>query len=72
MQAQMAKDNYGTDSDLIREALHKKQDREQEIEFIRAKLILAEERLKKEGYSERSVADVMQDVLSRKGIDTKL
>lgn len=68
----MAKDNYGTDSDLTREALHKKQDREQEIEFIRAKLILAEERLKKEGYSERSVADVMQYVLSRKGIDTKL
>lgn len=72
MQAQMAKDNYGTDSDLIREVLHKKQDREQEIEFIRAKLIFVEERLKKEGYSERSVADVMQDVLNRKGIDTKL
>lgn len=68
----MAKDNYGTDSGLIREALHKKQDREQEIEFIRAKLIFVEERLKKEGYSERSVADVMQDVLNRKGIDTKL
>ena len=72
IQTQMATGNYGTDSELIREALREKQDREQEVEYIRAKLILAEQRLEKEGYSERSVKDIMQDVLKRKGIDAEI
>lgn len=69
IQAQMATGNYGTDSELIREALREKQDRQQEIEYIKAKLILAEKRLENEGYSERSITDIMKDVLKRKGID---
>lgn len=72
IQTQMATGNYGTDSELIREALREKQDREQEVEYIRAKLILAEQRLEKEGYSERSVKDIMKDVLKRKGIDAEI
>ena len=72
IQTQMTTGNYGTDSELIREALREKQDREQEVEYIRAKLILAEQRLEKEGYSERSVKDIMQDVLKRKGIDAEI
>lgn len=72
IQTQMATGNYGTDSELIREALREKQEREQEVEFIRAKLILAEKRLEEEGYSERSARDIMRDVLKRKNIDAKL
>ena len=72
IQAQMAAGNYGTDSELIREALREKQEREQEVEYIRAKLILAEKRLEEEGYSERSAKDIIRDVLKRKNIDAKL
>lgn len=43
IQAQMAKGNYGTDSELIREALREKQMRMAEIEAIRTKLIEAEQ-----------------------------
>ena len=43
IQAQMATGHYGTDSELIREALREKQMRTAEIESIRAKLIKAEE-----------------------------
>lgn len=68
----MVTGNYGTDSELIREALREKQDRQQEVEYIRAKLIIAEERLEKEGYSERSVTEIMGSVLKRQGIDAKL
>jgi antitoxin ParD1/3/4 len=43
IQSQMANGNYGTDSELIREALREKQMRMAEIEAIRAKLIEAEQ-----------------------------
>lgn len=43
IQSQMATGNYGTDSELIREALREKQARTAEIEAIRAALIEGEE-----------------------------
>ena len=39
----MAKGHYGTDSELIREALREKQMRTAEIEIIRTKLLAGEE-----------------------------
>lgn len=42
IQSQMDTGNYGTDSELIREALREKQMRMSEIEIIRAKLIEGE------------------------------
>jgi len=43
IQAQMDTGNYGTDSELIREALREKQNRTAEIEYIRTKLIASEQ-----------------------------
>lgn len=43
IQSQMATGNYGTDSELIREALREKQARSAEVEAIRAALIESEE-----------------------------
>ena len=43
IQSQMKAGNYGTDSELIREALREKQMRMAEIEVIRAKLIAGEQ-----------------------------
>ncbi|PCK01485.1 MAG: type II toxin-antitoxin system ParD family antitoxin, partial [Alteromonadaceae bacterium] len=43
IKSQMAAGNYGTDSELIREALREKQMRMAEIELIRAKLMAAEQ-----------------------------
>lgn len=51
IQSQMATGNYGTDSELIREALREKQMRMAEIDIIRAKLIEAEASIEKHGYS---------------------
>ena len=42
MQSQLASGHYGTDSELIREALREKQARLAETEHIRGKLIAAE------------------------------
>tara|TARA_R110002110_G_scaffold414951_1_gene646719 strand:- start:6015 stop:6272 length:258 start_codon:yes stop_codon:yes gene_type:complete len=42
IQSQMKTGNYGTDSELIREALREKQNRDTEVEYIQSKLIAAE------------------------------
>lgn len=62
IQSQMATGNYGTDSELIREALREKQNRTAEIEAIRAALIEGEE----SGISRRSPDEIMKAVVERK------
>jgi len=56
IQSQMASGKYGTDSELIREALREKQMRMDEIEYIRAKLIRAEEG----GFSKRTADEILK------------
>jgi len=62
IQAQMATGNYGTDSELIREALREKQNRIDEIESIRAALIEGEE----SGISDKTPEQIMKAVIERK------
>lgn len=56
IKSQMANGNYGTDSELIREALREKQNRVEEIEYIRAKLIASE----KSGFTRLSRAEILE------------
>lgn len=75
IQAQIAKGYYANDSEIIRELIRKRQFREAEInniEAIRAALIEAEKNVEADGYSEKTVDDIMQTVLKRKGLDVKL
>lgn len=61
IQAQMATGHYGTDSELIREALREKQNRTAEIEAIRAALIEGE----KSEISDQTPDDIRKSVLKR-------
>lgn len=65
IQAQMASGHYGTDSELIREALREKQLRMAEIDAIRAALIAGEE----SGISDMSVDDIWNSVRARHKTD---
>ena len=62
MQAQMAEGHYGTDSELIREALREKQMRLEELEAIRAALIAGEN----SGLSDMSLDDIWNSVRARR------
>lgn len=62
IKAQMETGNYGTDSEVIREALREKQNRTAEIETIRAALIAGEQ----SGISDRTPDDIMNAVIERK------
>ncbi len=62
IQTQMATGNYGTDSELIREAIREKQNRTVELEAIRAALIEGEE----SGVSNRTPDDIINAVIRKR------
>lgn len=62
IKTQMATGDYGTDSEVIREAIREKQHRMAEIDKIRAALIAGEQ----SGISERSTDDIINAVIERK------
>jgi len=68
IQAQMAAGNYGTDSELIREALREKQNRMDEIEAIRGLLIEGEN----SGTSSQTVDKIINAVIERRRKDGTL
>lgn len=68
IQAQMAAGNYGTDSELIREALREKQNRMDEIEAIRGLLIEGEN----SGASSQTVDKIINAVIERRRKDGTL
>jgi len=55
IQSQLASGKYGTESELIREALREKQLRVDEIDYIRAKLIKAEQG----GFTKRTADEIL-------------
>ncbi len=68
IQAQMATGHYASDSEVLRDLIRKEQDRNNEIEAIRAALLQAEGR----GFTERSTDDIMQAVIKRKQVNAEL
>lgn len=56
IRAQMESGNYATDSEVIREALREKELRTREIEYIRAKLVAAEQ----SGFSDLTPDEILQ------------
>ena len=61
MRSRMQTGNYGTDSELIREALREKQAREAEIETIQAKLRTA----KKNAFIDKGRAEILSSFKDR-------
>lgn len=68
IKAQMATGNYATDSEVVREALREKQERDAEIEAIRAALIEGEQ----SGISDRTPEEVFAAAKERLKADGKL
>lgn len=62
MQKQLATGNYASDSELLRDLIRKEQQRNDDIEVIRRKLIEAEQ----SGFSSRSPEDIVNAVIARK------
>lgn len=72
IQAQMASGSYGTDSELIREALREKQMRMAEIDQIRAKLIAAELSVEQHGWVEETPEEMLEGFKKKARLNGKL
>jgi len=72
IQAELAKGNYGTDSELIREALREKQLLMNEVDAIRAKLVAAEQSVEQQGWVEQNPNEMLDDFKSKARQDGKL
>jgi len=68
IQAQMATGHYATDSELIREALREKEMRTAENEYIRAKLIRAEQ----SGFVDKTPEEMLDGFKEKARQDGKL
>ena len=68
IKAQMATGNYATDSEVVREALREKQQRDAEVEAIRAALIEGEQ----SGLSDRTPQEIFAAARERLKADGKL
>ena len=72
IQAQMATGQYATDSELIREALREKAMRTAETEYIRAKLIAAEQSVEQDGWVEETPDEILAGIKDKARADGKL
>jgi len=68
IQAEIAAGNYGTDSEYIREAIREKQSRMDEIDYIRAKLIRAEQ----SGFVDKTQEEMLEGFKQKARQDGKL
>tara|TARA_R110001592_G_scaffold314747_1_gene590489 strand:- start:3 stop:272 length:270 start_codon:yes stop_codon:yes gene_type:complete len=72
IQAQMETGNYGTDSELIREALREKQLRMNEVDALRAKLIAAELSVEQQGWVKETPQEMLDGFKEKARQDGKL
>ncbi|WP_370334493.1 type II toxin-antitoxin system ParD family antitoxin [Parvularcula marina] len=68
IKAQLASGQYASESELIRELIRERQQREQELEAIRAELIAAEA----SGLSDRTPAQILADFKAKRKNDDAL
>lgn len=68
IQAQIATGHYGSDSEVIRDALRDKQTRLAELEFIRAKLLRAEQG----GFTDLTASEMLAGFKEKAHSDGKL
>lgn len=76
IKAQIATGRFGNESEVVRELIRERQIREQEtaeeIEVIRALLREGEASIREKGYSKKTVEQIMDEVLKRKGSNDAL
>ena len=65
LQSQLASGNYASDSEIVRDLIRREQERVEEINLIRQKLIEAEQR----GFSSLTSDDIVAKVLAERGLE---
>ena len=65
LKAQVQNEEYSSKSELVNDLIRQAREQQKEVDWIRAKLIRAEENLKSKGYVNKSSDKILADIKER-------
>lgn len=65
LKAQVQNEEYSSKSELVNDLIRQAREQQKEVDWIRAKLIRAEENLKTKGYVDKSSDEILADIKER-------
>ena len=65
LKAQVQNEEYSSKSELVNDLIRQAREQQKEVDWIRAKLIRAEENLKTKGYVHKSSDEILADIKER-------
>lgn len=72
LKAQVQNEEYASKSELVNDLIRQAREQQKEVDWIRAKLIRAEENLKSKGYVNKSSDEILADIKERARQDGEL
>jgi len=72
LKAQVQNEEYASKSELVNDLIRQAREQQKEVDWIRAKLIRAEENLKSKGYVNKSSDEILADIKKRARQDGEL
>jgi len=72
LKAQVQNEEYASKSELVNDLIRQAREQQKEVDWIRAKLIRAEENLKSKGYVNKSSYEILADIKERARQDGEL
>ncbi len=72
LKAQVQNEEYASKSELVNDLIRQAREQQKEVDWIRAKLIRAEENLKSKGYVNKSSDEILTDIKKRARQDGEL
>jgi len=65
LKAQVRNEEYSSKSELVNDLIRQAREQQKEVDWIRAKLIRAEENLEAKGYVDKSSDEILADIKER-------
>ena len=65
LKAQVQNEEYSSKSELVNDLIRQAREQQKEVDWIRAKLIRAEENLKSQGYVDKSFDEILTGIKER-------
>ncbi|SDM03568.1 ribbon-helix-helix domain-containing protein [Kriegella aquimaris] len=72
LKAQVQSEEYASKSELVNDLIRQAREQQREVDWIRAKLVRAEENLQTKGYVEKSADNILADIKKRASANGEL
>ena len=72
LKTQVQSEEYASKSELVNDLIRQAREQQREVDWIRAKLVRAEENLKTKGYVEKSADTMLTDIKKRASANGEL